>query len=511
MSQHSLSLDDLRRAARRLHRAYDTGQAWALQRVSQDRPRSEGAALKRADFLHLIARENGFASWPALKLAAETTGLDRATGQLRLRGALFWGNAPLVRHLLTEMPDLAQDDFGLLCALYDRGAVQEALSRDPELALRAIGPRRPILHVSFSRWIKTHPELEPDMLAVAEMLVEHGADVNDGYPAHEGDDHMLSALYGAIGHADNMALGRWLLAHGANANDGESLYHATELGHHEGLRMLLEADADPRGTNALLRAMDFNDHVAVEFMLAHGAKADDYNDEEVGGEQPWVVPALHQAARRGCDQRMVSLLLDAGADPARVYKGANAYAFSRVHGNRAVSDAMDARDAGQPLSEEEQLLALASEGPVPETASVDPARLPEAYRHLIREILHLPGRLPHIKRLVALGLPFDHPDDMGLTPLQIAGWEGLPDVMEWILTLGPDLTHVNAYGGTLISTILHGSENAPDAAMRDHPACLQLVLQTGICVQRREIAGAMREDMRATLEDWAAERPDCVV
>jgi ankyrin repeat protein len=88
---------------------------------------------------------------------------------------------------------------------------------------------------------------------------------------------------------------------------------------------------------------------------------------------------------------------------------------------------------------------------------VDPERLPDAYRNIIRTILHLPGKLDHVKRLVRLGVEFDRPDAEGLTPVQVAGWEGLPDVMAYLLSLGPDLAHQNGYGGTLLSTILHGS------------------------------------------------------
>ncbi|SMX38128.1 ankyrin repeat domain-containing protein [Maliponia aquimaris] len=506
-----LSLDALRFDAKRLHRAYDRGEAWAVQRVRQHPPRRGAQALKRADFLHVVAQETGFASWPALKLAAETQGLDRAARQQRLKIALAHGQNAVAAQLLEQAPDLAEGLFGLQCALFDRAAVAAALARDPGLAVRPMGPKRPILHLAFSRWIHQRPDLEADMLAVAEMLVAHGADVNDGYPFEEGDDHLLSALYGAIGHADNMVLGRWLLEHGADANDGESLYHATELGHHEGLRMLLEAGADPRGTNALLRAMDFHDHDAVALLLAHGARADDYNDEVIGGEQPWVVPALHQAARRGCDRRMVDLLLEAGADPARSYKGASAYAYACVFGNTAVREAIEARGGAVPLSREEALMARAAEGLDSPGEFIDPARLPEAYRNILREILHLPGRLPQIRRLVALGLPWDLPDGMGVTPVQVAGWEGLPEVMAAFLRLKPDLGHVNGYGGTLLSTILHGADNAPDRDTRDHIACLELALREGVALPRHAIGFSGREDIRGFLEDWAERYPGQVV
>ena len=116
-----------------------------------------------------------------------------------------------------------------------------------------------------------------------------------------------------------------------------------------------------------------------------------------------------------------------------------------------------------------------------------------------------------LERLVALGLPWDLPDGLGITPVQAAGWEGLPDVMGFFLRLKPDLSHVNGYGGTLLSTILHGAENAPDRDSRDHIGCLEMALAHGVALPRREIGFAGREDIRAFLEDWAESHPGQVV
>ncbi|MBV2358697.1 ankyrin repeat domain-containing protein [Thalassococcus sp. CAU 1522] len=506
-----LSLDDLRREAKKLHRAFATGDVLAVQRVKQARPRDDLGALKHADFLHVIAQEQKFGSWPRLKLAVEMHGMNRAARLQRLRIALFHGQNWQAEALLADDPDLAGSDFGLACALYDIDAVRTALANKPALAVTPIGPRRPILHLAFSRWHKARPELKQDMIAVAEALVSHGADVNDGFPVAQGDDHLLSALYGAIGHGDNMALGRWLLAHGADPNDGESLYHATELGHHDGLRMLLAAGARPKGTNALLRAMDFHDHAAVGLLLAHGADPNEFDDAVIGGETPWVIPALHQAARRMCDRRMADLLLDAGADPQRRYQGAHPYAFARIFGNRAVAAALEARGAVCDFSSAETLLVQAAEGQATPGAFVDPAGLPDAYDNLIRVILHLPEKSGHVRRLVDLGLPYDQPDSEGLTPVQVAGWEGLPDMMDYLLSLRPDLTHVNGYGGTLLSTIIHGSENNPQRWDRDHLDCLRRALEHGVALPRQQIDQAGREDVAMFLTDWAETHPGQVV
>ncbi|NND20244.1 MAG: ankyrin repeat domain-containing protein, partial [Silicimonas sp.] len=431
------SIEQLRRDAKALRKAYEAGDRDALRRVDAHVQRN-APDLKHADFLHVIARENAFESWPRLVWAAETVGLDRAARQQRLKIAIYHGQNWVVDRLLTETPDLAADQFGLQCALFDRAAVEAALADDPLLALRDFGPRRPILHLAFSKRLQADPGLADDMLAIAEALVAEAADVNDGYPVHPGSDHKLSALYGAIGHADNMVLGRWLLERGADPNDGESLYHATELGHHDGLKMLLEHGADPKGTNALLRAMDFDDVAAVRMLLAAGADADEFNDAEVGGERPWVIPALHQAARRMSSDEMIEVLLEAGADPAREYQGATAYGYARVFGNPALARAIEARGAASPLSDDEALLAAAADGRNTEGRFIDPDRLPEAYRDIVRVILHLPGKLDHVKRLVAMGVEYDRPDAEGLTPVQVAGWEGLPEVLAYFLSQKPD-------------------------------------------------------------------------
>ena len=86
------STDELRRDATALKKACHANDRAALTRVQavlppartrrtgQDAVPQAGPdmALKHADFLHLIAREQGFASWPRLVAAAEATGMDRA-------------------------------------------------------------------------------------------------------------------------------------------------------------------------------------------------------------------------------------------------------------------------------------------------------------------------------------------------------------------------------------------------------------------------------------------------
>ena len=142
---------------------------------------------------------------------------------------------------------------------------------------------------------------------------------------------------------------------------------------------------------------------------------------------------------------------------------------------------------------------------------VDPVTLPDIARNIVRDILHLPGKLDHVRRLVAAGVEYDIPDKEGLTPVQVAGWEGLPEVLSYLLSLKPDLGHVNGYGGTLLSTIIHGSENNPARDRRDHVECLRLVLDHGVALPANAVRMAGDPSVSTFLADWAETYPGQVV
>ncbi len=486
-------LDALRRQAKTLHKNYEAGDRAAIARIDRIKPRT--GDLKHADFLLVIAREHNFASWPQMKIAVETQGMDRAAKQQRLKIALFHGQPHVVQQLMWDTPDLAEGAFGLQVALYDLDAVLRTLATDPDAATRSFGPRRPILHLAFSKMLTAWPEKQADVIAIAEALLAHGADVNDGFPAEPGSDHQLSALYGALGHAGNMPLAQWLIDHGADPNDGECLYHATELGHHDGLRMVLAAGAKAAGTNALLRAMDFDDPVMVKMLLDAGA-----DPNEGGG-------ALHHAALRRCSAEVCKLLLEAGADQTIQRDGVTIYSAARVYGHRALARILEPT----PLAPEEELLALAAENAVPAGVFIDPAKIPPVYTDIVRQSVRPDQDLTHVKALVALGMPWDKPDPSGLPPVQIAGWEGLPEVLAYFLSLKPDLSHINGYGGSLLSTIVHGSENNPNRTGRDYLGCLKLVLEEGVALPKETIGFAGEPEVASFLADWAARHPGQVV
>ncbi|MEM8788135.1 MAG: ankyrin repeat domain-containing protein [Pseudomonadota bacterium] len=497
-----IDLTALRRQAKLLRKAYRGADADAEVRVRAVLGAKPAAA--HADFLHVVAVEAGAASWPRLKFAAETAAMSRADRAQRLKMALYFGQNWVVEALLAEDPDLPRDRLDLQIALYDLPAVEAAIARDPTVATRAIGPRVPLLHLAFSQYLHMAPERAPAMLRIADLLLAAGADVNLGFAPDPDAPHRLSPLYGALGHARNLALGEWLLRHGANPDDDESLYHATEFGDARALRLLLAHGANPDGTNALNRALDFDDLEMVTMLLKAGAQTAEALPLHPSGEPMTSVPALHQAARRWCGAPVVRALLDHGADPALRWQGLTAHAVARVYGNDAAAEALAQAGHAEPLPPTVAALAACARGSAPDARLSSQDLAPEL-RLLPCRIAARPERLAHLRALLLAGLDPETRDEMDLTPLHVAGWEGLPEQVAYLLEFAPDLARENAYGGDALGTVIHGAEFCPARRSRDHVTCARLLLKAGAVLRPREIAETGSAAMAAFLEDWSAE------
>ena len=492
-------LDDFKKAARRLRKAHAAGDAEAQARLAAHV--DPGKDLRHADFLHVIAREAGQESWPKLKFAVETSAMSRAERAERLKMALYHGQHWMTEKLLQGDADLKDDNLGLQIALYDLESVRTAINADPALATAIIGVRSPILHLAYSRDIHRQPEKTADMLAIANLLVSNGADVDDGYPPQPGADHKISALYGALCHSDNFELGKWLLERGANPNDDESLYHSTELGHTRALELLLKHGAEPDGTNALPRALDFDSEEMVRLLLEAGADPNLTVPDHPSGQPMNTIPSMHQAARRGASVKVADLLLQYNADPDAEWDGHTAYAMARIYGNKPVAEFLAGKGHGHPLDHNEAVLATCAEGKTP-TERLAIEKLSEEDQGLLTRLAFIPGKLDQMKLLVSAGLDPDVTDFMGLPPLHVAGWNGLAAEMAYFLSLGPDLTRKNDYGGDALDTVIHGSEFAPKRQEADHVSCARLLLEAGSVLYPEFISGCGNEEMVQFLEDW---------
>lgn len=492
--KHSVErrLAGYRKAAKALKRALRNSEPDALARVVAvtGKPAAE---TRHADCLHVIAREAGHVSWAALKFDLETASLDRAGRQQRLVQALYEGWKQQVGSLLGADPALADGHIGLLAALYRRDAVAELLKADPEAATRSAGRRTPMLHLTYSRYHRMRPDLAGEAVEIADLLLAHGADINDGMLANPEDDpetgHRLSALYGALGHAGNLPLARYLLEKGADPNDNESFYHSTELGHLDGVRLMMEIGATLKGTNAFFRMLDFDNLEGARLMVEYGADPNECPTQWMVAQRAERGNALHHAIRRGRDGRFVDLLLDAGADPMALYLGHTAYALARIHNNRDAADALERRGAATALSDAEQLLAAAADN---DGKTLDAfagragaliAGLHPEEQGLHVELARMPGQLEALKGLMAAGFDPEFKDrHEKLTALHGAAWWGLADHVEFLLGFEQDLEHRNVYGANALGTAVHGSTNCQGAAGGDYLRTVLLLIDAGVSI-----------------------------
>jgi ankyrin repeat protein len=270
------NLEQLRKGAKSFQRAVRAGDGGAAEVVREFHPRlpdaqpgsPELSGFTRADAQLVIARQFGFSSWPKLKahlelvaryarspheqpvggpLADEQAVIDEF---LRLACLTYGDDDPdrwrRAQSLLQAHDWLARASIHTIAASGEVDAARELLDRDPSHASLVGGPHawEPLLYLTYSR-VPLGPGRSA--VAVARLLLEHGADPNAGY-LWEGLVPPFTALTGALGsgegaspaHPDALVLARLLLEAGADANDGQALYNRGRDGQEDWVALLLE-------------------------------------------------------------------------------------------------------------------------------------------------------------------------------------------------------------------------------------------------------------------------------
>lgn len=392
-----VNLDQLRKQAKELVKAARAADEDALARLG-------GRDVRLASAQLVLAREHGYPSWAALVHALE------ANEEAFVLAATD-GRRARAEALLAARPELAQAPWARL--VLGRGWDGDA--NEPG------GPRgwAPLLYICHSCF---------PSVALARDLLERGADPNAFFVNEHG---RMSALYGAAGRAHDPTLTRLLLERGANPNDGESLYHACEADTAECVRLLLDAGAETRNTNALPHALDFEHTLEhVRLLLEHGA------DPNEGA-------FVAHAVRRGRGPEFVRLLAEHGADVDRpggeTWRGAvplrSPYRHAVLRNRADVAAALAELGAETTVPPEDLAVAAVARGEVP------PAPLPAELDPDAQEVLilaALEGRLDAVVEAVGAGFAGVVGGSPPGTLLHHAAWVGRPDLVRRLLELGAD-------------------------------------------------------------------------
>jgi ankyrin repeat protein len=452
-----MNLEQLRKQAKELVRAARSGDRGAL-----DRLRGREPILARAQLV--IARENGYSSWPALVAAAEASADElvlAATGRRCGRA----------QAILEARPEIERDPWARL--VLGRG-----WDGDPN---EPGGPREwaPLIYVCHSCFSSA---------ALATELLDRGADPNAFFVNEYG---RMPALYGAAGVVHDPELTRVLLEAGADPDDGESLYHATEAESPECLRILLDHGATPAHPLVLAHALDGERIAHVRLLLEHGA-------------DPNGAAIMAHAVRRGRGPEFLRLLAEYGADLDRpggeTWRGdvplRTPYQHAILRGRDDVAEALAELGASTEVDEQDRVVAAVARGERPATPLPDTLD-PDAQEVLILAALR--GQADTVLEAVGpnfSGVVGGSPDG---TVLHHAAWVGNPELVGLLIARGAD-PRATGESGTPLAWAAHGSEYH-ELQGRDYIAVAELLADAG-----NPVEPAFLEVADGPLHDWLAER-----
>lgn len=359
----------LKRQAKALLRAAKAGDNTALVRMRvlpafvQTSPDELGhASFALHDAQSVIAREYGFPSWKALAEQVEETTLDSHSAVREFIEAATDGRTGRAARLLRLHPGIREVSFHAALLLGDFGRVGRWLSENPQLAREPGGPRawQPLLYICYDSL--SHDLMDTGGLVdIARQFLDLGADPDARFPwLHHGVHR--PALWGATLVTQWLPLSQLLLEAGADANDGVTLPLAAGADDVAALDLLLAHGADPNqawasdGSTALYASLQWaTSPRGIFWLLEHGAQPDRVFAEN--GEAP-----LHVVAKRW-DVALAKALVERGADVSRRRKdGRTPYAIAELNGNRPVADFLLQHGASPELEPVDQLVALCSRG-----------------------------------------------------------------------------------------------------------------------------------------------------
>ena len=347
--------------------------------------------------------------------------------------------------MLAARPELAGYSFATAVVLGDADRVRAEIARDPGLGTRVDARTgwTPLHAVCASQWNRLDPARADGLLAVARLLLDAGADPVGRAGGQRGRGGW-TPLRCAVAGATNPPIVGLLLERGAVPDDHD-LYLAGFGGDdHESLRLMLGHATDVAGMAemALAAPISLNDTEGVRLLLEAGADPRRYADDDGA-----PASAAWEAVQSGCSAELLDLLLSHGAEPDRPGPdGRSPYTLARIQGRDDLAELLRRYGAAGEISDTELFLAAcqrADRNAVQEQLDGDPGlpgRLSEAQRAgaLIRAAET--GHVQALRLMLDLGFPVDaRGGDHGETALHAAAYCGSAGAVRLLLDRGADL------------------------------------------------------------------------
>ena len=472
------NLDHLRRQARDLLRAARAGESAAAERIRAVSDRLTLAAAQLA-----VAREYGFASWAKLKteVQARSAELAKLADEFCVASIRDWtGRAA---RMLAARPELAGYNLATAVVLGDVDRVRAALRADPGLVNRtdqATGWTA--LHaVCASKWNQLDPGRQDGLVAVARLLLDAGADPDGVVPGGG-----WRPLRCAVAGTPNAEIARLLLDRGAVPDD-DDLYLAGFGDDHETLRLLLSGSADISeiARMALAAPISGNDAEGVRLLLEAGADPRRYLDDadaEGGSDTAHPFSVLYAAVRSDCSAEIVDLLLAHGAEPeAPGPDGRSPHALAVSKGRADLAELLRRYGASDDASDVDRFLAACLIADREAAEHLLPGDLPAQQRSAAMIRAAETGNTEAMRIMLDLGFPPDARGGGDGTPLHAAGYAGSADIARLLLERGADVEARDDRwdSSPLVWAIIGSSERPTGNKSPDWPAVVEILAGAG--------------------------------
>lgn len=484
------NLEQLKKHAKSLLRAAESGERSAVERFAilpafAARPLESltGESFALHDAQSVIAREQGFPSWNALREEVEARTLSFAQAVDEFIRCATGGASGRANRLLALHPAIASSSLHTALVLGDVAAVERHLREHPASVTTPGGPQgwEPLLYVCHTCMHRDVPTRVDGLVAIARLLCSLGANPNAEYHWNWHPELPRTALWAAIFEVRHLPLAEVLLEAGANPTDGVSGHIAGGGGNLPALELLhrfgLNPNGIPGGVPPLVYMLQWARDTAGPFwFLDHGA------DPNLAWGDDHEAP-LHVAARRW-DVALVERLVAAGAHvSARRHDGRTPHTLAELAGNADVAAWLLAHGAVDERTSVERFVSMCARGDADAATAMlttNPALRGELRpeHHAMLQAAAERGDVTVVETMLRCGFDPASYDKDRVTALHRAAMGGHVGAVRALLAAGAD---VNALDGMFAATPLvwavEGMENPVPGA--DFVGVARLLIAAG--------------------------------
>ena len=438
------SLENLKKQAKTLKKAWQEGDTATLERVRAVHPQYANALddqLRTArprltDCQVVLARESGFDTWQQLRVAVETARTELPDQFVTI--ACLCYDDPHYDHrsfharayeMLRLNPWVAEANIWSAAAAGIPAAVANFLDAEPELVNRP-GPHgwAPLICACYSRVKPVDPA--HSTFVVAKLLLDRGADPNAFTMKGNMDERLdqtarrftaLTGMFGggSTGMANQPPHPRW----------------------HPLAELLLERGADPADEEALaIQQGREGTYGKLEILLRYGLTPDAKARRAHAGGITLMGRALSQVARAG-DVESVKLLLAHHARTDEAFRAKTPWQHAMHQGHLEIAHILE--QAGAPVSELDDVAqfvsacAAADERGALAMLEHAPDLLARAPKDMVIRAVN-GGRKEAVNLVLDLGFDPDWMDE--ITALHVAAGQGREEIVRLLMKRGASLT-----------------------------------------------------------------------